>query len=120
MSGVKFRPAIAGTPLICFLAMRLVGCGGVRNQSVPFTPKGPNAQVVVTTGDQVMLLQSQPAVTFGTGGMQNSQVITVSEATQYQTIDGFGASLPESSAWVIWNDLNSSQQSELIDRKSVV
>jgi glucosylceramidase len=116
MSGVKFRPAIAGTPLICFLAISLVACGGGGNQSVPFTPKGPNAQVVVTTGDQVMLLQSQPTVTFGTGGMQNSQVITVNEATQYQTIDGFGASLTDSSAWVIWNDLNSSQQSELMQK----
>ena len=116
MSGVQFQPAIAGTQLICFLALSLVACGGGGNQSVPFNPKGPNAQVVVTTGDQAMLLQPRPTVTFGTGGSQNSQVITVNEATQYQTIDGFGASLTDSSAWVIWNDLNSSQQSALMQK----
>ena len=116
MSAVKFRPTIAGTPLVCFLALSFVACGGGGNPSVPFKPKGPNAQVVVTTGDQAMLLQPRPTVTFGTGGSQNAPVITVNESTQYQPIDGFGASLTDSSAWVIWNDLNSSQQSALMQQ----
>ena len=69
-----------------------------------------------TTGDQALLLQSQAATTFGTGGTQNSPVITVNEGTQYQPIDGFGASLTDSSAWVIWNDLNASQQTALMQQ----
>lgn len=94
--------------MICFLALGLVACGGGGgNQSVPFTPTGPDAQVVVTTGDQAKLLQPELTVTFGTGGSQSSQVITVNEATRYQSIDGFGASLTDSSAWALWNDLNS-------------
>jgi len=122
MPNVKLRSSIVGTPiagtaLFCFLAFGLAACGGGGgNQPVPFTQTGPDAQVVVTTGDQSLLLHSGPTATFGTGGSQNSQVITVNEATRYQPIDGFGASLTDSSAWVIWNDLNSSQQAALMQQ----
>lgn len=115
MSCVQSRPLVGGTPLVCLLAFSLAACGG-GNQRALFTPTGPNAQVVVTTGDQAMLLQPGPTVTFGTGGSQSSPVITVNEATQYQTMDGFGASLTDSSAWVIWNDLDSSQQAALMQQ----
>ncbi|MGD0790515.1 MAG: hypothetical protein ABR920_01985 [Terriglobales bacterium] len=114
-SSFQFRRRITGTSLVCYLVLSLAACGG-GNQPVPFTPTGPNAQVVVTTGDQAMLLQPEPTVSFGTGGSQSSPVITVNEATQYQLIDGFGTSLTDSSAWVIWNDLNSSQRAALMQQ----
>jgi len=94
-----------------------VACrGGGGNQPAPFTPTGPNAQVVVTTGDKAMPLEPEPMVSFGTGGSQSSQVITVNEATQYQPMDGFGASLTDSSAWLIWNNLNSAQRAALMQQ----
>lgn len=123
MSGVicvtsnQFHRRAAGVWLVSFLAISFVACGtGTGNPSMGFNPTGPNAQVAVTTGDQSMLLQSQPTTTFGTGGSQNSPVITINEGTQYQSIDGFGASLTDSSAWVIWNDLSASQQSALMQQ----
>ena len=70
----------------------------------------------MTTGDQSKLLAMQPAAEFGTGGAEDPQVITVNETTRYQPIDGFGASLTDSAAWVIWNDLSSSQQSSLMQQ----
>src|ERR1019366_7770271 len=115
MSSVQSRPLVGGTPLVCLLAFSLAACGG-GNQRALFTPTGPNAQVVLTTGDQAMLLQPGPTVAFGAGGSQSSPVITVNEATQYQMMDGFGASLTDSSAWVIWNDLDSSQQAALMQQ----
>src|SRR5260370_5598408 len=63
-----------------------------------------------------MLLHTETAATFGTGGSQNAQVITVNDSKQYQVIDGFGASLTDSSAWVIWSDLNASQQAALMQQ----
>jgi len=63
-----------------------------------------------------MLLKPEPTISFGTGGSQSSPVITVNEATQYQSMDGFGASLNDSSAWLIWNDLNSSQRAALMQQ----
>lgn len=95
----------------------IAACGGAGgNSSSGFNPTGPTTQVVMTTGDQSKLLATQAPAEFGTGGTENSAVITVNEATQYQQIDGFGASLTDSAAWVIWNNLDSSQQSTLMQQ----
>ncbi len=106
----RIRPCVA-LPAI----LGLVACsGGSSPRSTPFNPTGPSVRVVVTTGNQSLLLAPQPAATFGTGGTENSPAITVNEATQYQPIDGFGASLTDSAAWVIGNDLSASQQAALM------
>src|ERR1700676_3928295 len=106
----QFRRRVFGASVGCLLALGQVACGGggSANQSPQWT--GPIAQVVVTTGDQAALLQPQPQVSFVTRRSQSSRVITVTETTKYQTIDGFGASLTDSAAWVIWNDLSASQR----------
>jgi glucosylceramidase len=69
--------------------------------------------VVETTGDRAQLLQSQPNATFGTGGTTPAVVITVNDTTKYQQMDGFGASLTDSAAWVVANKLTAAQQSAL-------
>jgi glucosylceramidase len=97
-------------------ALSLVACGGGGGNNPTPTPTGPSAQVFVTTGDQAMLLAPQPQVAFGTGGGQNSPVITVTETAQYQAIDGFGASLTDSAAWVIWNDLDAARRAALMQQ----
>jgi glucosylceramidase len=61
-----------------------------------------------------MLLQAQPGVAFAAGGVSSGLVITVNAAAQYQQMDGFGASLTDSSAWLIWNKLRASQQTTLM------
>jgi len=67
----------------------------------------------MTTSDRARLLQPQGSVTFGpdTG---TAQVIDVNEGTQYQPIDGFGASLTESSAVVI-NGMSASARQTLLN-----
>jgi glucosylceramidase len=70
-------------------------------------------QVVETTGDRALLLQSQPSVTFGSGGTSSSFVIIVNPATTYQQIDGFGASLTDSASWNVANRLTTAQQTAL-------
>jgi glucosylceramidase len=89
-----------------------LACGG--GQEPPPVQNGPTVQPVVTTGDQTKLLQPQSTVRFSSGGQATSLVINVDESTTYQTIDGFGASLTDSSAWLIWNKLDSSQQAALM------
>src|ERR1700722_3125609 len=70
------------------------------SQTTQAGPAGPAVQVVETTGDRSVLLQAQSSVSFGTGGSSSGLVVTVDAATQYQQMDGLGASLTDSSAWL--------------------
>ncbi|MFZ0806462.1 MAG: glycoside hydrolase family 30 beta sandwich domain-containing protein [Candidatus Sulfotelmatobacter sp.] len=63
-----------------------------------------------------MLLQSQPRVAFASGGVATDLAINVDATTQYQQMDGFGGSLTDSSAWLIWNKLSASQQATLMQQ----
>lgn len=117
ISAIHIRFGCAVSSLVGALMLSFASCGGGGGNSSPgFSPTGPQAQVVMTTGDQSQLLSSQAAVTFGTGGAESSPVIKVNETIQYQAIDGFGASLTDSAAWSIWNDLSSSQRSALMQQ----
>ncbi len=50
------------------------------------------------------------------GASSSGLVITVDSGKQYQTIDGFGASFSDSSSWLIWNKLNPTQQTSLMQQ----
>ncbi|HEY3974253.1 MAG TPA: glycoside hydrolase family 30 beta sandwich domain-containing protein [Candidatus Sulfotelmatobacter sp.] len=76
------------------------------------TTSGPTVQVVETTGDRTMLLLAKPRVRFGSAA-SSGLVIAVNDSTKYQQMDGFGASLTDSSAWLISNKLTAAQQTAL-------
>ncbi len=58
------------------------------------------ARVTLTSANLHRALTPMPAVTFGT--LERSvRTITVSDATRYQRITGFGASMTDSSAWLL-------------------
>ena len=94
----------------------LAACGGSGGSTSPppFTATGPSVQVTETTGNQSMLLSARAPVSFGTGGSAAAQVISVDGSIQYQVLDGLGASLTDSSAWVIQNDLDAAQRAALL------
>jgi glucosylceramidase len=104
---------MTGPLIICIAFLACYSCSGGQNFTTPIRPSGPTVQIVETTGNRVKLLQTQPSVTFETGGSKTSLVITVNDSTKYQQMDGFGASLTDSSAWVISHKLNSAQQNSL-------
>ncbi len=111
MSGAK-RAA-----LVLIAAAGLAACGGGSGGgpvTPVFTNTGPMAQVTITTGDQSLLLSTRAPVSFGTGGSPAAQLIQVDETIVYQTLDGVGASLTDSSAWVIANDLDAGQRDSLM------
>lgn len=63
-----------------------------------------NAQTVgvwLTTDDQKTLLQSQQSVSFANGGSATTPTVFVDELSGYQSIEGFGASFTDSSAWLM-------------------
>lgn len=65
--------------------------------------------------DQSKLLQRQPDILFGPDSGAQPFTIDVNAGIKYQQMDGFGASLTDSSAWLITNTLNTSQRGELLN-----
>ncbi|WP_433040671.1 RICIN domain-containing protein [Dactylosporangium sp. CS-033363] len=73
-----------------------------------YAATGPTISSWVTTPDMSRKLSPGAPVTFGTGSTQSNN-ITVDPNTTYQTIDGFGASITDSSA-VLLSRLPQSQR----------
>ena len=98
----QFRPLWAGLTLLAGVAL----------------PPAPlAAQTVsswVTTGDKSKLLQQQANVSFGAnpGG---GTTITVNEGTTYQIIDGFGAAMTGSAAYLFNQKLTTGQRDALFN-----
>ena len=59
-------------------------------------------------------LVQQPNLSFAPDGNSNSLTITVDETSFFQQMEGFGASFTDSSAWLVYNKLNSTQRSDLM------
>ncbi|GLV55419.1 hypothetical protein KDH_22630 [Dictyobacter sp. S3.2.2.5] len=80
----------------------------------PIHAAGETVNVWLTTGDLSTHLAPQANLTFanGSGG---GNVITVNENQTYQQMDGFGASFTDSSAWLVYNKMSSSQRSTLMN-----
>jgi glucosylceramidase len=63
---------------------------------------GPTVSAWVTTPDRAQLLNPQPAQVFNSDGTRPGQMITVNPSQTFQTMDGFGASLTDSSAALLY------------------
>ena len=60
-----------------------------------------SVSVWLTTDDQKTLLESQPAVSFAPGGSASIPTVFIDERSGFQSIEGFGASFTDSSAWLM-------------------
>ena len=69
--------------------------------------------VYQTNADQSLLLAKQNAVSFGSS-QSGTSTITITPSVQYQQMDGFGGSMTDSSAYLIYNKLTSAQQASLM------
>ncbi|GER90093.1 glucosylceramidase [Dictyobacter vulcani] len=75
---------------------------------------GETVNVWLTSGDLSTHLAPQANLTFANGN-GSGNVINVNENQTYQQMDGFGASLTDSSAWLVYNKMSSSQRSTLMN-----
>jgi glucosylceramidase len=71
-------------------------------------------QVWLTTGDQTKLLQQQASVSFAASTTATATTITVNEGTTYQTIDGFGAAMTGSAAYLMKQKMSATQRDALL------
>ncbi len=76
---------------------------------------GTTVEVWLTRGDQASLLEQRPDLTFQAGSGSHGTKVTIDVATKYQSMDGFGASVTESSAWLIQNELSSAARADLLE-----
>jgi glucosylceramidase len=67
------------------------------------TAAGETVSVWVTTPDQSKLLAQQANINFGSNSGSNPLTIKVNPNIKYQTMDGWGASFTDSSAWLVYN-----------------
>jgi glucosylceramidase len=110
MSRIRIMLGLLGTAALTATGVAAVSAGPARAAS------GPAVSVWETTADQSQLLAPQAGATFAAGSGPASQTITVSPATTYQTMAGFGASFTDSSAWLVANSpLRNSIMTKLFD-----
>ena len=83
-------------------------------QKAPSPNEANRIEVVESSEDLHETLQDKPALSFGATRTPNL-TITVNDAVKYQQMDGFGASLTDSSAWLIWNKLTETQRKEALE-----
>jgi len=76
---------------------------------------GESVGVWMTSADQSKLLAQQSSVNFGANSGSNPLTITVNPGTKYQTMDGWGASITDSSGWLMWNRLSSGTRNTLMN-----
>jgi glucosylceramidase len=60
-------------------------------------------------------MQEKSALQFG-ANRSPSLTISVDDTKKYQQIDGFGASLTDSSAWLLWHKLTDQQRKETLEK----
>jgi glucosylceramidase len=85
------------------------------NPGPPVQPKSiGKANVWVTSGDKSNLLTAQSDVSLTTIGATTTSTISLDSTTSYQEIEGFGAALTGSSAYLLNRKMTSSQRSALI------
>jgi glucosylceramidase len=98
---------------VCFLAW--VGLAlQARAGASPQKSSGTQIEVVESIENQSAALVSKPPVQFG-NARSSALTIRVDESVQYQTIDGFGASLTDSSAWLLDRKMAKEQRKELLE-----
>jgi glucosylceramidase len=79
----------------------------------PALPEG-TVQVWLTLPDQSKKLQREPDLQFTGGGAAGGAVIPVDDSVLYQQMEGFGAAMTDSSAWLILNVLDEASRMRLM------
>ncbi len=110
---------------IILITVLLSGCAtAVSSPPTPtaeVTPPTPTpaadvpVHVWLTSSDQAHLLEPQADISFKANVSTDGKKIYVNESHRYQQMDGFGASMTDSSAWLIYTQLNETQRAGVLN-----
>ena len=105
--------------LTLILIISLLGCSGKENTG-PTEPEKPvgdtnKIQVYLTRGDETKLFSCEGELSFRQGATTGYPKIVVDTAVRFQEIEGFGAALTGSSAYLINNKLDGIARMNLLN-----
>lgn len=108
------RLIIKPLAVACILII-VSACTGIRQSEVSRAGlSSTRVNAWLTTGDKSKLLKHEIGPNFTYAALKNAAVIDVDPTIRYQTMVGFGASITDSSAWLLQNKLNAQQRHELM------
>ncbi len=82
--------------------------------AMPATARAQDVAVWITTADHKTTLAASTPATFGAAGSTERPRILIDEQARFQEMVGFGASLTDSSAWLIQHRLDPVQRDALL------
>jgi glucosylceramidase len=100
---------------VLFLAIACTATYNSCSARTPAAAAGIAVDVFESSADLKESLQQKPALSFS-GWQPSVPTITVNDAITYQQMDGFGASITDSSGWLIYNKLSTSQRADLMEK----
>src|SRR5882672_9485355 len=104
---------ITKLPVVLLLSTAVV-LPTLANSSPPETIAGnESVRVWLTDLSAGVRLVQQSNLSFASDSTSNPLTITVDESSQFQQMEGFGASFTDSSAWLVYNKLTSTQRTNL-------
>lgn len=94
------------------LGLCVLGAGGQASTGRN-TARETAIRVIESAEETNTVLQERAALHFGKERAP-ALTIRVNDGVKYQTIDGFGASLTDSSAWLLWNKLSETKRKDAL------
>ena len=95
---------------LSILCIATIGCSDSHDAAMPDN----QIHVWLTLGDESKKLHEERDLTWQNGASAGSERITVDGATRFQTMEGFGAAMTDSSAWLIMTTLDENQRRTLM------
>jgi glucosylceramidase len=95
---------------------RLPVCASVISLLFAFPMHAQTVQTFLTTADLTTALTLQPQTRFTKSAPTSPLVIDVDDKARFQTMDGFGASLTDGSAWLLHDRLSPATREQVMTR----
>jgi glucosylceramidase len=111
------RCVIRLVPGLFLLSVALVGtpgCSDSNHDGVSGVAPDNQVEVWITLGDESKKLQQERDLSWESGESDSGAAISVDGTTLYQKMEGFGAAMTDSSAWLIMNRLDDNQRQQLM------
>ncbi|MFH1121623.1 MAG: glycoside hydrolase family 30 beta sandwich domain-containing protein [Bacteroidota bacterium] len=92
----------------------LSGCKGKDNPEIQVPPEPGKAQVYVTKGDKSLLFSKEEELQIDAAASVAFPVISIDTGFRFQEVEGYGAALTGSSAYLLKNKLDQAVRQELL------